>query len=406
MNLEDTILSAYHSIKSNPMRSFLTILGIIIGVAAVIAMVAIGQGAQYSVQKQIESLGTNVLVVFPGATTQTGRVRMEAGMVSRLTVEDVEAIKNQCNAVAYATPIVRTGAQIIYGNNNWRTGIYGVNTDYFQIRAWGLSAGSYFTEQDVKAGAKVCVIGQTVKNALFGEEDPIGKIIRIRDVPVKVVGVLEPKGQNVMGQDQDDIIVAPYTTVMTRLSRFFFIGSILVSAVSPNLIPVAQQQITQVLREKHKIQPWQEDDFTVRTQDEIASTAQETSRIMTILLGSIASVSLIVGGIGVMNIMLVSVTERTREIGIRISVGARKRDILFQFLLESVVLTLTGGIFGIIFGILLSKLISGFAGWPVFISVGAIVLAFAFSAAVGIFFGFYPARKAANLNPVEALRYE
>ncbi len=406
MNLEDTILSAYHSIKSNPMRSFLTILGIIIGVAAVIAMVAIGQGAQYSVQKQIESLGTNVLVVFPGAQTQTGRVRMEVGMVSRLTIEDVEAIKSQCDAVAYATPIVRTGAQVIYGNNNWRTGIYGVNTDYFQIRAWRVSSGNYFTEQDVKAGAKVCVIGQTVKNALFGDEDPVGKIIRIRDVPVKVVGVLEPKGQNVMGQDQDDIIIAPYTTVMTRLSRFFFIGSILVSAVSPNLIPVAQQQITQVLREKHKIQPWQEDDFTVRTQDEIASTAQETSRIMTILLGSIASVSLIVGGIGVMNIMLVSVTERTREIGIRISVGARKRDILFQFLLESVVLTLTGGILGIILGVLLSKVISGFAGWPVFVSAGAILLAFSFSAAVGIFFGFYPARKAANLNPVEALRYE
>lgn len=406
MNLEDIILSAYHSIKSNPMRSFLTILGIIIGVAAVIAMVAVGQGAQYSVQKQIESLGTNVLVVFPGAPTQSGRVRMEVGFSSRLTVEDVEAIKNQCDAVAYVTPVVRTMSQVIYGNNNWRTGIYGVNTDYFQIRAWGLSAGSYFTEQDVKAGAKVCVIGQTVKNALFGDEDPIGKIIRIRDVPVKVVGVLEPKGQNVMGQDQDDIIVAPYTTVMTRLSRFFFIGSILVSAVSQNLIPVAQQQITQVLREKHKIQPWQEDDFTVRTQTEIASTAQETSRIMTILLGSIASVSLIVGGIGVMNIMLVSVTERTREIGIRISVGARKRDILFQFLLEAVVLTVTGGIFGIILGVLISRVISGFAGWPVFISVGAILLAFGFSAAVGIFFGFYPARKAANLNPVEALRYE
>jgi putative ABC transport system permease protein len=406
MNIEDTILSAYHSIKSNPMRSFLTILGIIIGVAAVIAMVAVGQGAQYSVQKQIESLGTNVLVVFPGAQMQTGRVRMEAGFTSRLTIEDVEAIKTQCDAVAFATPIVRTMSQVIYGNNNWRTGIYGVNTDYFQIRAWGLSAGNYFTEQDVKAGAKVCVIGQTVKNALFGEEDPIGKIIRIRDVPVKVVGVLEPKGQNVMGQDQDDIIVAPYTTVMSRLSRFFFIGSILVSAVNQSLIPVAQQQITQVLREKHKIQPWQEDDFTVRTQTEIASTAQETSRIMTILLGSIASVSLIVGGIGVMNIMLVSVTERTREIGIRISVGARKRDILFQFLLEAVVLTVTGGIFGIILGVFLSKIISGFAGWPVFISVGAILLAFGFSAGVGIFFGFYPARKAANLNPVEALRYE
>jgi putative ABC transport system permease protein len=406
MNIEDTILSAYHSIKSNPMRSFLTILGIIIGVAAVIAMVAVGQGAQYSVQKQIESLGTNVLVVFPGAQMQTGRVRMEAGFTSRLTIEDVEAIKTQCDAVAFATPIVRTMSQVIYGNNNWRTGIYGVNTDYFQIRAWGLSAGNYFTEQDVKAGAKVCVIGQTVKNALFGEEDPIGKIIRIRDVPVKVVGVLEPKGQNVMGQDQDDIIVAPYTTVMSRLSRFFFIGSILVSAVNQSLIPVAQQQITQVLREKHKIQPWQEDDFTVRTQTEIASAAQETSRIMTILLGSIASVSLIVGGIGVMNIMLVSVTERTREIGIRISVGARKRDILFQFLLEAVVLTVTGGIFGIILGVFLSKIISGFAGWPVFISVGAILLAFGFSAGVGIFFGFYPARKAANLNPVEALRYE
>jgi putative ABC transport system permease protein len=406
MNIEDTILSAYHSIKSNPMRSFLTILGIIIGVAAVIAMVAVGQGAQYSVKKQIESLGTNVLVVFPGAQTQTGRVRMEAGFTSRLTIEDVEAIKTQCDAVAFATPIVRTMSQVIYGNNNWRTGIYGVNTDYFQIRAWGLSAGNYFTEQDVKAGAKVCVIGQTVKNALFGEEDPIGKIIRIRDVPVKVVGVLEPKGQNVMGQDQDDIIVAPYTTVMSRLSRFFFIGSILVSAVNQSLIPVAQQQITQVLREKHKIQPWQEDDFTVRTQTEIASAAQEASRIMTILLGSIASVSLIVGGIGVMNIMLVSVTERTREIGIRISVGARKRDILSQFLLEAVVLTVTGGIFGIILGVFLSKIISGFAGWPVFISVGAILLAFGFSAGVGIFFGFYPARKAANLNPVEALRYE
>lgn len=406
MNLEDTILSAYHSIKSNPMRSFLTILGIIIGVAAVIAMVAVGQGAQYSVQKQIESLGTNVLVVFPGASTQTGRVRVEAGFVSRLTIEDVEAIKNQCDAVAYATPIVRTMTQVIYGNNNWRTGIYGVNTDYFQIRAWGLSSGSYFTEQDVRAGTKVCIIGQTVKNALFGEEDPIGKIIRIRNVPVKVIGVLEPKGQNVMGQDQDDIIVAPYTTVMSRLSRFYFISSILVSAVSSNLIPVAQQQVTQVLREKHKIQAWQEDDFTVRTQTEIASTAQEMSRIMTILLGSIASVSLIVGGIGVMNIMLVSVTERTREIGIRISVGARKRDILFQFLLESVVLTVTGGIFGIILGVIFSQIISNFAGWPVFISVGAILLAFGFSAGVGIFFGFYPARKAANLNPVEALRYE
>jgi putative ABC transport system permease protein len=405
MKSMNILLSAFRALQRNKMRSFLTMLGIIIGVGAVIAMLAIGQGAEYSVQQQISSLGTNVLIVFPGSQQQ-GALRAGAGTMTTLTEEDAAAIAKECPAVAYVSPGARAGGQVIAGNLNWGTSVEGTGADYLEIRKWTVEYGEFYSDQDVKAAAKVCVLGKTVADNLFPESSPVGQTIRIRNVPAKVVGVLAKKGQNAMGQDQDDIILAPYTTVLRRMSHFPFLRQILVSATSPSNITAAQQQITELLRMRHKTASYDADDFTIRNQTDLANTATATTEILTILLASIASVSLLVGGIGIMNIMLVSVTERTREIGIRMSVGARGRDILTQFLIEALVLSLLGGITGILIGVGGSKAISAFAKWPTIITPFSIILSFGFSIAIGIFFGFYPARKAAMLNPIDALRYE
>lgn len=405
MRLFEIFSIAFDALIRNKMRSALTMLGIIIGVGAVIAMVAVGQGASYSVEAQIASLGQNVLLIYPGASARGG-VSGGAGSASTLTIEDAEAIIEQCPSVAYMSPILRAMSQVVAGNLNWSTPVQGGSVDFFMIRDWKIQSGEFFTDADVRAAAKVCVIGKTVADNLFQGADPVGQTIRIRNIPFKIVGLLKSKGQSATGVDQDDIIVAPYTTVQKRLLGINFIWGIMVAAVSKDKIQQAQEEITNVLRIRHRLQAWEDNDFTIRTQTDIAETATATSRIMTILLGSIASVSLIVGGIGIMNIMLVSVTERTREIGIRMSIGARRRDILVQFLIEAMVLSIVGGIIGIILGVGGSSLISRFAGWPTFVSGGSILLAVLFSMAVGVFFGFYPARKASNLNPIEALRYE
>ena len=393
------------SLSRNKMRSFLTMLGIIIGVGAVIAMMAVGNGAQQSIKDQIAALGTNVILIFPGSTNQQG-VRTGFGSAVTLKEEDIEAIRTQCPAVALVTPSLRTGAQIVYQELNWRTSIMGVHPEYFTIRSWPISYGQYFTDADVRGATKVCVVGQTIVENLFKGNDPVGQIIRIKKIPFKVVGVLESKGQSAQGSDQDDIIVAPSTTVQKKLMGTRYFGSVLASAQSENAMEQAQEQITAVLRVRHKLQPWEENDFTVRSQTEIANAAQSTSQALTVLLASIASISLIVGGIGIMNIMLVSVTERTKEIGLRMSVGATANNILYQFLIEAIVLSLAGGFIGVMIGVVSSNLISTFAGWTTLVSSDSIALSFFFAAAVGVFFGLYPARKAAQLNPIEALRYE
>jgi len=405
MKIANILISAFRALQRNKMRSFLTMLGIIIGVSAVIAMLAIGQGAQYSVEQQISSLGTNVLIVYPGSQN-TGGIRGGAGTTTTLTEEDCLAIQRECPAVSLISPGTRAGGQVIAGNLNWATGVEGTGTDYLEIRKWGIEYGDFYTDQDVKAAAKVCVLGKTVADALFPEASPIGLTVRIRNVPCKVIGVLTKKGQNAMGQDQDDVILAPWTTVQRRLTWFPYLRQILVSAASASNIPVAQKQITELLRMRHKIAPYDPDDFSIRNQADLATAATATTQILTILLASIASVSLLVGGIGIMNIMLVSVTERTREIGIRMSVGARSRDILTQFLIEALVLSLLGGIIGILLGVGGSTLISKLAKWPTIVTFFSILLSFGFSIAIGIFFGFYPAKKAAMLNPIDALRYE
>jgi putative ABC transport system permease protein len=396
---------AFDALLKNKMRSLLTMLGIIIGVTAVIAMVAIGQGATASVESQINSLGTNVLLIFPGTTTRGG-VSAGAATNTTLTEEDAKAVKEQCPAVSLVSPILRIGGQVVYGNMNWGTVLQGGAVDFFSIRDWRVEEGDMFTEQDVRAATKVCLLGKTVIQQLFESENPIGQTIRIRNIPFKVLGTLKSKGQNIMGQDQDDIIILPYTTLQKRLMGSTRNWGFITSAVSKEKISEAQQQITELLRVRHKLQPEEDNDFTIRTQTDIAETASATTKIMTLLLGSIAGVSLIVGGIGIMNIMLVSVTERTREIGIRKAIGAKRRDILQQFLIEAIVMGIVGGIIGIGVGISVSNLIAKFAQWPVFVSPLSIILAVSFSAAVGIFFGYYPARKASSLNPIEALRYE
>jgi putative ABC transport system permease protein len=405
MKILNILLSAFRALQRNKMRTFLTMLGIIIGVGAVIAMLAIGQGAEFSVKQQIAALGTNILMVYPGAQQQAG-VRTAAGSAVTLTEDDALAISRECPAVRYLSPGSGAGGQVIAGNLNWSTGIQGVGSDYLEIRQWSVEYGEFFTDQDVKAAAKVCVLGKTVADNLFPETSAVEQTVRIRNVPFKVVGVLTKKGQNANGQDQDDLILAPYSTVIRRLTHWPNLRSILISANSVAEIPVAQKQVTEVLRMRHKIQPYDADDFTVRNQTDLATTATATTEIMTALLASIASVSLLVGGIGIMNIMLVSVTERTREIGIRMSIGARSRDILTQFLIEALVLSLLGGVTGIILGTVGSSVISSILKWPTIITPFSVFLSFGFSIAIGIFFGFYPARKAAMLNPIDALRYE
>jgi putative ABC transport system permease protein len=385
-------------------------LGIIIGVAAVIAMIAVGSGASERIQQQIASIGSNVIVVMPGSVTTSG-VRLGPGFAMTLTMDDARAIADECPAVAAAAPLVRGGAQVVYGNSNWSTSIQGTTPEYFEIRDQRLMSGDIFTEQDVDGATKVALLGKTVANNLFGDEEPVGKIIRIRKVPFTVFGVLEPKGQSPTGQDQDDLIIAPITTAKKKLlggpqASANAVGSILTMARDPDSIDDAQTQIEALLRERHRIAVGDDDDFNVRNLEELFTAQEASARVMSILLASIASVSLIVGGIGIMNIMLVSVTERTREIGLRMAVGAKTRNILAQFLIEAVTVAVLGGAAGIALGITSSMLISYFAGWTTHTSIDAILLAFLFSVLVGVFFGYYPARKAALLNPIEALKYE
>jgi putative ABC transport system permease protein len=406
MNFSNVLKTAYRSLSRNKLRSLLTMLGIVIGVAAVIAMLGIGQGARDAVQSQIAALGTNVLIIFPGAVNQGG-VRFEAGSSAKLTEEDAIALGQQCPAVKYVSPLARTSAQVVAGAANWRTSISGVYPEYFPIRDWQVESGNYFTAGDERAAAKVCLLGRTVSNNLFGENvDPTGQTVRIRSIPFKVIGLLASKGQNVMGQDQDDLIAAPFSTVQRRLMGVTFAQMITVSAQSATAVAEAKDEISQVLRSRHKIASPSDDDFTIRTQTDLASAAGAASQILTVLLASIASVSLLVGGIGIMNIMLVSVTERTREIGLRLAVGAKGRDVLLQFLVESLLLSFFGGILGVFLGVGVSRILTTTQGWSVTLAPASILLSFGFAAAIGVFFGWYPARKAAALNPIDALRYE
>ena len=393
------------SILKNKMRTLLTMLGIVIGVGAVIVMIAVGNGASSTIQDQIKGLGTNMIVITPGSTSQGG-ASQGAGSFNRLTIDDAEKLKREGATFSGVSPVIFTFAQAIGGAGNWRTQVQGVSTDFQQIRDWKLKEGDFFTEADVRSNRKVVVLGNTVAQNLFPEGGAVGQQIRLRNVPFTVIGVLEPKGQTANGNDQDDVVVLPYSTVQTRLSGRQFIGQILVSTTSPEEIPAAQREITEIMREAHRLGMGEPDDFTVRNQDELAAAATSTTRVMSMLLAAIASVSLLVGGIGIMNIMLVSVTERTREIGIRMAIGGRGSDVLTQFLVESVVMSLAGGVIGIVAGMSGAALLGHFTGWPVSTPVSAVLVAVTFSAAVGIFFGYYPARKAAALNPIEALRYE
>ena len=392
------------SIRKNKMRTLLTMLGIVIGVGAVIIMVAVGQGAQRGIENQINALGTNLLIVTAGSSNQGG-VSQGAQAFNRLTVEDAEKLKQEGTLFAGVTPVINTRTQVIGGGTNWRTMINGVSTDFQTIRDWQVESGTFFSDNDVRGMRKVAVIGKTVADNLFPGSDPIGSQLQIRNVPFDIVGVLTRKGQNAGGQDQDDVVVIPYTTAQTRLAGNTRIWQILVSAASPQDLAGAQQEVSEIMRDSHKIGDG-EDDFTVRNQTEIANAAQGTTKIMTWLLASIASVSLIVGGIGIMNIMLVSVTERTREIGIRMAIGARGSDVLTQFLVESIVMSVLGGAVGLAVGVGGAKLLGHFTGWSTAVPIQAVALAIGFSAAVGVFFGFYPARKAAALDPITALRYE
>lgn len=396
---------AVNSIMKSRMRSLLTALGIIIGVAAVVVMVAIGDGAQQQVKNQIASLGTNLIIITPGTST-TGGIRGGAGTFNRFTMDDVEKIKSEAALITGVSPIVQSGGQIIGGAGNWFTQIQGVSPDYLEIRSWGLKSGEFFTERDVLSRAKVCVLGSEVADNLFPNEDPVGQQVRIRTIPFKIIGVLKSKGQTAVGTNSDDLILAPSKTVLDRLSGRRFISSIQVSAISTDKNEAAQAELKSIMRESHKLEQGESDDFTIRDQSDLAETATETSRILTILLASVAGVSLIVGGIGIMNIMLVSVTERTREIGIRLSVGARASDILIQFLTEAIVLSLSGGTIGVALSFLITYILNNYTDQSAYIKPEIILIAFGFAGAIGIFFGFYPAKKAAALNPIDALRYE
>jgi putative ABC transport system permease protein len=400
-----TFRIALRALARNKLRAFLTMLGIIIGVGAVIAMVAIGEGAKATIRAQIASLGTNVLIVLPGSLNQGG-VRGGFGSRNTLVEGDAKSIGREISAVAYASPVLRRQEQIVAGNLNWGALTQGVAPDFQQIREWQVADGRFLHDGDMESAAKVAVLGETVVRNLFGNDDPIDAVVRIRNIPFRVVGVLAPKGQTGQGQDQDDTVLVPYTTMQKRLMRITYVQSIVVSAVNAERVQEAQEQITALLRQRHRIGPDREDDFSIRNLSDITEAATTSARVMAVLLGSVASISLLVGGIGIMNIMLVSVTERTREIGIRMAVGARGKDIMLQFLVEAVVMAATGGCIGILLGIGSSEVLNRWAQWPIFISPAIVAIAFLFSGAVGVFFGLYPARKAANLDPIEALRYE
>jgi len=396
------------ALARNKMRSALTMLGIIIGVSAVIAMVSIGQGAQAMIQDQMEAMGTNIMYVFPSGRRSFGGARMGSDEGSQLTIEDVNAIRNEIPVVAGVTPIVRASGQIVFGNQNWRASIQGTSESFPMIREWPLSEGEFFTENDVRSAARVIVVGQTVSENLFTGVSPIGQTVRIRNLPFRVVGVLKARGQSGLGNDQDDTVLMPYTSVQRKLlgQSIPRINQVMLRAITATATPVAEKMITDLLRQRHNIVPPKEDDFRVRNLGDIADAAEQTGLIMTLLLGSIAAVSLIVGGIGIMNIMLVSVTERTREIGIRMAVGSRPGYIRLQFLSESIILSMVGGIIGVLLGVGASMGVGRFLEWPTLVSLSAVALSVGFAALVGVFFGYYPAHKAAGLDPIDALRYE
>ncbi len=405
-----SIRIALRALRVNKLRSTLTMLGIIIGVAAVITMIAVGAGAQARVEEHIKGLGTNLIMLLPGSVT-SGGVRMGSGSRNTLTEDDSYAIQREVQQVQAASPQLRGTGQVVAGNSNWSTVFYGVTPDYFEARNWTLASGRPLEAGDVSSSAKVALLGETVAKNLFGDSDPVGQVIRIRKVPFVVIGTLERKGQSLQGQDQDDVILMPITTARNRVlggnaARLRSAGSIFVKVRDDADMAEAESQIRSLLRQRHRLQPGQEDDFTLRNLSEVLAAREESSRVMTLLLAAVASVSLLVGGIGIMNIMLVSVTERTREIGLRMAVGARGRDILSQFLVEAVTLALIGGLLGIMLGVSGSFAIGHFAEWRTELNLDAIALAVGFAATIGIFFGFYPARKASRLLPIEALRYE
>ena len=408
ISIPATIRISLRALWVNKMRSSLTMLGIIIGVGAVIAMLAVGTGASRKISQQVASVGSNLIIVVPGSTTQGG-MRMGSGSASTLTISDAKAIENECPAVQAVAPILSGAGQVVYGNQNWSTGITGTTQDILTIRDCAIAGGRNFSEQDIRNATKRCILGQTVVDNLFGNEEPVGKIIRVKNVPFTVIGILEEKGQSLGGQDQDDVVYIPISTAQKKIIGTAFPGmvrSIMVKARSTADLADAEQQVTDLLMQRHRIGPNREQDFTVRNLTQMLEMAQQFTTVMTLLLGSIASVSLVVGGIGIMNIMLVSVTERTREIGIRMAVGAKAKDIRLQFIIEAMTLSLVGGIAGIIVGSIVAAVISKFAEWPTVVSPFAVLLAFGFSALIGVFFGFYPAYKASLLNPIDALRYE
>ena len=412
MNYSNLFKIALRAIGANKMRSFLTALGIIIGVASVITMLAIGQGSKRSIQANIAEMGSNMIMIQPGADMRGG-VRQDASAMETLKMTDYEGIKNECNYIKVISPLVSKSGQWIYGNNNTPSSLYGINQDYLEIRQLSVDEGEMFTDADIKSSAKVCILGQTVVDNLFPDgSDPVGKVVRFNSIPFRVIGVLKKKGYNSMGMDQDDLVLAPYTTVMKRILAQTYLSGIQCSAITEGVTDKATEQITEILRRNHKLKDAtdtteaDDDDFNIRSQEELASMMNSTTDMLTILLGCVAGISLIVGGIGIMNIMYVSVTERTREIGLRMSVGARGIDILNQFLIEAILLSVTGGLIGVLLGVGASYAVNLIARWPIYIQPWSIIMSFAVCTFTGVFFGWYPAKKAAQLDPIEAIRYE
>ncbi|MDF4203020.1 ABC transporter permease [Maribacter sp. SA7] len=406
MRILNLLKIAYKAIVLNKMRTLLTMLGIIIGVASVIAMLAIGEGSKESIRSTISSMGSNMVTISPG-TDDRGPARGSGGDVQTLTLDNYETIKEKADLLSYVTPVVNGGGQVINGASNWPSSIYGVNPDYLEIKAVGLQSGSMFTDAEVKSSSKVVLLGQTVVDNVFPDgQNPVGQMIRFDNIPFKVIGVLEEKGENTFGQDQDDVVIAPYTTVQKRILAIDYLNQIMASAISEDDAQEAVTQVSEILREEHKLLDTEEDDFSVRSMEELISTFSSTSEMLTVLLVAVASISLLIGGIGIMNIMYVSVKERTKEIGLRMAVGGRGSDILMQFLIEAILISITGGLLGVLLGLGATVFIEKFLLWPTSVALYSIVVSFAVCAVTGIFFGWYPAKKASALDPITALRYE
>lgn len=406
MNTGNLTKIALRAINNNKLRAFLTMLGIIIGVASVITMLAIGQGSKRSIQSQISEMGSNMIMIHPG-NMERGGVRQSSTAMQTLKLADYKSLTNETRYISACSPSVSSGGQLIYGANNYPSTIYGVNPDYLEIRKLSVNDGTVFSDRDILSAAKVCLVGKTITDNLFTNgEDPIGKVIRFNKIPFRIIGTLTPKGYNSMGMDQDDVILAPYTTIQKRVLAITYLQGIFVSALTEEMTENAQSEVETLLRRNHKLQTGTDNDFDVRSQQELSSMLSSTTDLMTILLACIAGISLLVGGIGIMNIMYVSVTERTREIGLRMSIGARGRDILSQFLIEAVMISVTGGIIGVALGITSSYLVKTLCGWPIYIQAYSVILAFVVCTITGVFFGWYPAKKASNLDPIDAIRYE